>query len=232
MKQFRPYKLFQSITMLFFAILCFSLALYISHLNLPKAQNVYLTFLFICILIVFIINFICILLDLSLFQKMSLDYFDVNKIAYLDQLTGKSNRFSFDLLLKDFATVDELPEIGCISFSLINLPSINETKGYQQGDEIIRDFAEMLNEVSDNFGIFGRNSGNEFIVVIRECNLEKIDALLKELNIQVYGHNTLLNYQGINYRYGYVLNCEEHYGTISQIISSSIQKMQNNKDCQ
>ncbi|WP_186843742.1 GGDEF domain-containing protein [Acetobacterium tundrae] len=230
MKQFKPYKLLQTVIMIFFTIVCFILALYLSHLDAPLSSSIYLTLLLICILVVFIINFVCILYDLSVFQKMSLDYFDVNKIAYLDQLTGKANRCSFDLLLKDFAAAEEIPNIGCLAFSLINLPSINKTKGYEHGDLIIRDFSEMLNDLSESYGIFGRNSGNEFIVVIRQCDHVKIEEFIKELDIQIEVHNFLLEYQGINYHYGCVLNAEENFDAISQIISLSIQRMLKKND--
>lgn len=225
MKHFRPYKLIQVVVMLFLEIVCFCLTIFLSHSEGISSPPYIFTLLLICLLAVFMITFVCILYDLSLFQKMSLDYFDVNKIAYLDQLTGTSNRHSFDLLLKDFASSEELAEIGCIAFSLINLPSVNETKGYKFGDEIIRDFAEILSVISESFGIFGRNSGNEFIIVMRQCDQKKILELIDELNIQIYAHNGLLDYQGICYDYGYVLNNREHLDSVSKIISLSIQRI-------
>lgn len=225
MKHFRPYKLIQVVIMLFLEIACFCLTIILSHSDGILSPPYLFPLLLICLLLVFMITFICILYDLSLFQKMSLDYFDVNKIAYLDQLTGTSNRNSFDLLLRDFASSEELSEIGCIAFSLINLPAINETKGYKFGDEIIRDFAEILSTISEPFGIFGRNSGNEFIIVMRQCDRSKISALLDELNIQIYTHNGLLDYQGISYDYGYVLNKVEHFDSVSKVIALSIQRI-------
>lgn len=225
MKQFRPYKLVQVVVMLFLEISCFCLTLLLSHSDGITVPPHIFALLLICILAVFVITFICILYDLFLFQKMSLDYFDINKIAYLDQLTGTSNRHSFDLLLKDFASPEEIPQIGCMAFSLINLPAINETKGYKLGDEIIRDFADILSAISESFGIFGRNSGNEFIIVMRQCDQKKIMRLIDELNIQIYTHNGLLDYQGICYDYGYVLNSVEHFDSVSKVISLSIQRI-------
>lgn len=230
MKQFRPYKLVQAIVMLFFLIICFWIALAISHSGSLLSSDYLFTALLLCMLVFFMITFGCILYDLTVFQKMSLDYFDMNKIAYLDQLTGISNRCSFDLLLKEYASPEEIPDIGCIAFSLVNLPSINEARGYKYGDEIIRDFAEILSDVSESFGIFGRNSGNEFIIVIRQCDVKKIAALIDELNIQVYAHNGLLDYPGINYDYGYVLNSKEHFESVSKVIAVSLQRIFNKSD--
>lgn len=106
----------------------------------------------------------------------------LSKLAYLDTLTGIPNRYSLDLIFRIFSTPVSIQDICCMVLKITNLKAINEASGHEAGDKLIQDFCSIFEEVGDRYGYLGRNSGNEFIIVIENCLSEKADNFTKALH--------------------------------------------------
>ncbi|MNG78934.1 Response regulator PleD [compost metagenome] len=94
----------------------------------------------------------------------------IEALATLDSLTGLPNRRSFDLLaaqaLRD-AQRDNAPLVALL-IDLDHFKVLNDTHGHLAGDEVLRQFANVLQGSLRQSDILCRWGGEEFIVLLRE----------------------------------------------------------------
>ena len=92
-------------------------------------------------------------------------------LATLDSLTGLLNRRSFDLLAAQAlreAQRDNGPLMALL-FDLDHFKALNDTHGHLAGDEVLRQFANVLQSSLRQSDILCRWGGEEFIVLLREA---------------------------------------------------------------
>ena len=97
----------------------------------------------------------------------------LEKIAYVDMMTGLYNRRKCDNEMTRIAEQKGKTAFGIINFDLNDLKKTNDTYGHLEGDELIIDFSNALKEVFGNVGVVGRMGGDEFIVIIED--MQKIN---------------------------------------------------------
>lgn len=106
------------------------------------------------------------------------------KLAFIDTLTGLSNRRGLEKYIGDIALNQDGRIYKVCSFDLNKLKKINDTYGHFAGDILIKSFSEVLKESllrKDNF--VGRMGGDEFIAIISdEHNGKELDELKKNIN--------------------------------------------------
>ena len=149
----------------------------------------------------------------------------LNKLAYIDHLTGLPNRYSCDLLLESFNNPQRLPKTGFFLMQLSNLHNINASEGHKNGNYLISEFSSILEDVSENYGFVGRNGGNEYIILLEDCDSTKADLFLLDLTKRIHGFNEMNLSAPIEVFYSRVLNCDENKEKISEIISLGYQKI-------
>ncbi len=116
---------------------------------------------------------------------------NLEELAFLDRLTGLPNRFSVDRMSEKYSTREKMIHLGCILVTISNLDEVNAGKGREGGDKVISDFCTILESVGHKYGMVGRNSGNEFIVLIENCDRNNIELFLGDLQRRIHNHNTL-----------------------------------------
>lgn len=89
--------------------------------------------------------------------------------AFLDSLTSLPNRNQFD---EEFQHMLERAEfdgnkLGLLLINIDNIKNINDAKGHQAGDEIIKKAAEILKQFSKRIISSYRFGGDEFLAVIQ-----------------------------------------------------------------
>lgn len=105
------------------------------------------------------------------------------KLAYTDALTNLANRAKCEEYAKE---IDEDKEntYAVISLDLNGLKYVNDTYGHVDGDSFIIGFAEILiaafGKEKDSF--IGRMGGDEFIVILKNCEPKKIQGLINNMN--------------------------------------------------
>ncbi len=149
----------------------------------------------------------------------------LNNLAFLDHLTGLPNRYSCDLLIESFNNEEQLPDTGFFLMQIANLGNINVNEGHKNGNYLISEFSSILEDVAESYGYVGRNGGNEYIVLLEDCDAEKADKFLKELGRRIQGYNEMNVGSPLEVRYSKVLNKDEHKEKISEIISLGYQKI-------
>lgn len=101
-------------------------------------------------------------------------------MAYTDILTGIYNRRYCEERLKSYEN-NEIP-FGIFNFDLNGLKAANDTHGHSIGDELLKGFAEILKKVFGDIGIIARMGGDEFIVLVENC--EKLDCEKRIVRLQ------------------------------------------------
>lgn len=114
----------------------------------------------------------------------------LENMATIDQLTQLYNRQTFELLFERLQL--ELPRSGQpFSALLIDVDlfkSINDNHGHLEGDRVLRTVAGKLRQLLRDSDIIARWGGEEFVVLLRNCDLRQASAIAENLrrNIAEY----------------------------------------------
>lgn len=89
---------------------------------------------------------------------------ELNRLSYHDPLTGAWNRHA----LERYYTTDALSSLGVIYCDVTGLKQVNDSKGHEAGDQLIRQCYQMIGQVMGTEHIF-RTGGDEFVVLCLDC---------------------------------------------------------------
>lgn len=97
----------------------------------------------------------------------------LQRLAYLDGLTGLANRAGC------YEYFQNMNAQGSTSYTVVymdlnNLKPLNDNYGHNEGDRLLRFFAETLRENLIGRGFCGRLGGDEFIAVVEEQTIETV----------------------------------------------------------
>ena len=103
----------------------------------------------------------------------------IREHAVTDRLTGLPNRFACSEFVRELISKEE--PFAMVSVDLNNFKSINDTMGYQIGNEVLQDIAERWKTVADEgmtetLDFIIRLSGDEFLMIVR--GFESDDQIL------------------------------------------------------
>ncbi len=97
---------------------------------------------------------------------------DTSRLARFDSLTGLSNRHSMEQRLE--ATIAAYKasgrSCGLLMMDLDRFKAVNDTLGHPVGDALLKQVAERLRGVIGKDGEIGRLGGDEFQVIIPDCD--------------------------------------------------------------
>ncbi len=101
---------------------------------------------------------------------------ELEKIAYLDPLTGLANRRYAEITLR--ARLEELQRygwrFGVIFIDIDNFKTVNDQYGHVIGDEVLRMVAKTLQNSVRSFDIVSRWGGEEYVAVIAHIEGEEL----------------------------------------------------------
>lgn len=99
-------------------------------------------------------------------------------LSFTDNLTGVYNR---NYILKyDFNKTAKLP-CAYVMCDCNNLKYINDKLGHKAGDDYIRETVEILKSILPENGICVRWGGDEFLLIIPNCEKEVCQQLINEI---------------------------------------------------
>lgn len=119
------------------------------------------------------------------------EYFSyIHSQAYTDGMTGVGNKTSYLDMVK---RLERKIEMGMASFAVIvfdmnGLKRINDSLGHEVGDGYIVTAAEVLKKIVGAENVY-RIGGDEFMVVIENAGLGKVDSYLQEIQIAIAKKN-------------------------------------------
>ncbi len=229
-KKFREIKVVSMILITVLAIVMFILMLTTGEIVETMLSNP--PFLIFCILawITLILAFSSYLLDFIAVKRHSDITTNLDELAFLDKLTGLPNRFSVDRMSEKYDTREKMIHLGCILVTISNLKEINDNRGREGGDRVISDFCTILESVGHKYGMVGRNSGNEFLILIEDCDRNRIELFLGDLQRRIHNHNTLAPDYPIVASYNSILSddimAEHFYSLITHVYKTYETNMQ------
>ncbi len=123
------------------------------------------------------------------FSNVERELMRTRKELFIDPLTGAFNRRILDIL--DVSSSDAV-----VFFDLDDFKKINDEKGHEYGDEILRKFVSTVKDVVRKDDILVRYGGDEFVLVLRGCDLEKAQEIAQAIK------NSMVNETGASVSYG------------------------------
>lgn len=107
----------------------------------------------------------------------------LEELAYTDALTSLPNRAYCRRVL------DELEAQGrgycVISMDVNYLKEVNDTRGHAAGDELLKNFADVLRASFRSSDIVGRLSGDEFIAILRGASLAECQDKVRQMALRL-----------------------------------------------
>lgn len=102
--------------------------------------------------------------------------------AITDGLTGLFNRHY--LINRIHQYVKEKRNISLIFGDIDNFKKLNDTKGHQTGDKILKQVAGIMKEESEDIGMAGRYGGEEMVIVLTDTSL-RVENLAEQVRKRV-----------------------------------------------
>lgn len=112
---------------------------------------------------------------------------ELEKIYNMDQLTNVYNRNNFIEFSKKHS-INKLQNVGCLYVDLNGLHKINNLKGHEYGDDVLKDLAYSLKNSFAGDNIF-RMGGDEFLAITIGTSEEDFNIKIKNFSTQINGFN-------------------------------------------
>jgi diguanylate cyclase (GGDEF)-like protein len=92
-------------------------------------------------------------------------------LALVDRLTGLPNRRRLDIALESsFAAAVRGNPMTVVMFDLDHFKRVNDVHGHAKGDEVLREFAEVLHVNTRKADLTARYGGEEFMTVLADAD--------------------------------------------------------------
>lgn len=107
--------------------------------------------------------------------------------ATYDELTRVLNRRGFAKRMEKRLRTDLKHLVPAILFfvDLDGFKEVNDAYGHDQGDDLLRRVAEVLDRAVGSRGLCGRLGGDEFTLVVPASEIDDVDAFVTQLRRQV-----------------------------------------------
>ena len=191
-KSYKMFKFIQLALLVIFAI-CFFLYIFLDE-NLRRSVFSNKVLLTICVFLwaFMLYSVICIIMDFRLLEGHIVHDHVLKRAVYVDSLTGIPNRFSCDQIFEKYENSSDISRLGCALIRISNLDEINRDHGRSSGNVALKEFSSMVERISAYYRFVGRNNGNEFLVIVENCDEAKMNRYQEELQkeIDLYNKNS------------------------------------------
>ena len=117
--------------------------------------------------------------------------FKLRHLALHDNLTGLHNRYYFDQQLNQLcsqAATNPAEEHALLYIDLDHFKIINDSKGHQQGDIVLKEISELFVGIIGKQHLFFRIGGDEFAVLLRHTTLLDAHMYAESICVAIEGH--------------------------------------------
>ncbi len=161
----------------------------------------------------------CIIMDFRLLEGHIVHDHVLKRAIYVDTLTGIPNRFSCDQIFEKYEDAADISTLGCALIVIDNLEQINQDHGRSSGNIALKDFSSVVERISAHYGFVGRNNGNEFLVVIENCNTAKMERFETELQKEIDQYNKTSAGYEIRIRIARLLNDSQGFKDFRELVA-------------
>lgn len=107
--------------------------------------------------------------------------------SHRDALTGLLNRRSLNPLLQGFAS--EAGPHSILFIDLDDFKKVNDSAGHRVGDDVLREISELLRRAVREHDKTVRIGGDEFVVLLRQCNSLQAAEVARKIVKSVSGYS-------------------------------------------
>ena len=102
------------------------------------------------------------------------------KLAHMDSLTNIYNRYGFDELAEEMIAKNPNAPYVVALFDIDNFKFINDIYGHVYGDRALKNLADSMKSFFPSDTLLGRNGGDEFCILLRNCTCEEAEEQLQQ----------------------------------------------------
>jgi len=150
-------------------------------------------------------------------------------MSFHDSLTGLYNRAYLDEELIRFASGRFNP-IGFISIDVDGLKLVNDNLGHVIGDSLLLTVSRILKESFRDCDVVARIGGDEFAVIIPQCDLAIMEQACQRLRGNMDKQNELHSELPISFSVGWSVGNLQVKSNIPEIIKQADQSMYTDKE--
>lgn len=219
-KSYKYFKVAQLVLIVIFAIVFFCYLYFDKNLRSNVLSNRSLLTICVFLWLFMVYSLICIVWDFKQLEGNIVHDSVLNKAAYMDTLTGIPNRYSCDRIIEEYGARSDISSIGCALVTISNLSDINSDRGRIAGNVVLRDFSRVFDTVGSRYGFVGRNSGNEFLFVMENCDDSRMNDFIADLNASLDKLNEIENNTKIEISTHYILNSEMNITDFTELVAA------------
>ncbi len=105
----------------------------------------------------------------------------LKKDAQIDPLTEIGNRRSYENYISSIKYLKN-QKIALVIVDLDNFKEVNDTYGHEEGDKLLKGFAQLcVDNLRKKDSIF-RYGGDEFVIILEDVKKEEVYSILKRIN--------------------------------------------------
>ncbi len=153
----------------------------------------------------------------------------LRKLAYVDVLTGISNRAHCLKRIEEMEYSGE-KNFALIFFDLNSLKWANDQFGHDMGDKFLQSIAKAIHSIFGQQQFCGRWGGDEFIVCLTGSNLRHADNMLRDFDREIQRLNESGDFPFfVSVAYGMVKSSGKHTMSITEAIKEADRRMYTSK---
>ena len=167
------------------------------------------------------VSFLFLLYDFNSFADMRRENMELDNAVYSDALTGIANRYSVDAYIGQFLGKPLPEDMGVVTLEMTNLSEINKAHGHSGGDLAIQAFSSILQNAAGRTCFIGRNGGNKFVAIFRDCTESRLERFLEKVESLTDERNAAQDDVPIRYSSGTAFNEGGEAGTVTELVALS-----------
>ena len=152
---------------------------------------------------------------------------NLNKKAYVDVNTKLFNKARWEEFIKE--NIPDNEPIGIMMFDLNRLKHTNDTLGHKIGDKMIVNFAEILRNTFNSGELLCRWGGDEFTVLVRNADREKMESYDYAVHAAVDAYNSSGAKPEIYFACGYALSTDFPGISRNELLTKADERMYGDK---
>lgn len=166
-------------------------------------------------------SFLFLLYDFNSYADMRRENQELDNAVYSDALTGIANRYSVDAYIGQFLGKPLPEDMGAVTIEMTNLSEINKAHGHSGGDLAIQAFSSILQNAAGRACFIGRNGGNKFVAIFRDCTDARLERFLDKVKTLTDERNGAHPDAPLRYSAGTAFNEGSDVHSVTELIALS-----------
>ena len=119
---------------------------------------------------------------------------NLQHLTMTDTLTGIANRRAFEMRLAEDTIAAERYKykLSMIILDIDHFKKINDTHGHDVGDEVLKEYTQLITSLLRKTDLFARIGGEEFVVLLSYTDVEEASRIAEKIRSRIESHKKVL----------------------------------------